>query len=333
MALVDEVRKLAGVAERLKGPVGNEANTKALLIEPLLSALGWDTTNLAHVLRDWPVHDNSSIDYALRIGDENVMLVEVRGVNENLDDERFTTRAVERVNDEGVLWCVTTNGLIYRVYRSDELVTTDEKLSFEVDLSKVAVGSPSDCANLPLLSRESLADGSLALWGEQKVFTDPRVRTVLAQLAAKPSAAFLDAINEAIGEHKVPRDRLRASLSRVLVVEGATRAAGRPAPTTREPQAEDRERDERPPAVVTPPKAETPHKDETPETTEATERGETTGKADTSDKAGSLETAKRRFLGGPTKASRDTAPADPNSFEVDPYAPLSSLDELDSADS
>ncbi len=333
MALVDEVRKLAGVAERLKGPVGNEANTKALLIEPLLSALGWDTTNLDHVLRDWPVHNNSSIDYALRIGDENVMFVEVRGVNDNLDDESFTTRAVERVNDEGVLWCVTTNGLIYRVYRSDELVPTDEKLSFEVDLSKVAVGSPSDCANLPLLSRESLADGSLALWGEQKVFTDPRVRTVLAQLAAKPSAAFLDAINEAIGEHKVPRDRLRASLSRVLVVEGATtRTPGKAAPTPRGSD-EDRGRDERPPPMA-PPKAEAPHRDEAREKTEAPERGEAAGKADTSDKAGSPETARRRFLGGPARASRDTAAPDPNSFEVDPYAPLSTSDEpFDDGDS
>jgi predicted type IV restriction endonuclease len=26
----------------VKGPAGNEANTKALLIEPMLAALGWD---------------------------------------------------------------------------------------------------------------------------------------------------------------------------------------------------------------------------------------------------------------------------------------------------
>jgi hypothetical protein len=84
-----------------------------------------------------------------------------------------------------------------------------------------------------------------------------------------------------------------------------------------------------------PPRAETPRRDETPETAEATERGETTGKADTSDKAGSPETTRRRFLGGPTRAPRESAPAsDPNSFEVDPYAPLSSSDEpLDDADS
>jgi hypothetical protein len=251
MALLDDVRKIAGVAERLKGPVGNEANTKALLIEPTLSALGWDTTNLDHVLRDWPMHENSSIDYALRIGDANVMFIEARGVNESLDDHSFTARAVDGANGEGVLWCAVTNGLIYRVYRTDEQVPTDQKLAFEVDLSRAAVGSPTDTANVPLLSRESLGDGSLALWGEQKVFTDPRVREVLAALAANPSAAFLDAINEAIGEHKVPRDRLRSSLGRVLVIETPPPGTRAPASTAPEPPARPRDTPITPDSSVT----------------------------------------------------------------------------------
>jgi hypothetical protein len=262
MALLDDVRKIAGVAERLKGPVGNEANTKALLIEPTLSALGWDTTNLDHVLRDWPMHENSSIDYALRIGDDNVMFIEARGVNESLDDAQFTARAVDGANGEGVLWCAVTNGLIYRVYRTDELVPTDQKLAFEVDLSRAAVGSPADTANVPLLSRESLGDGSLALWGEQKVFTDPRVREVLAELATTPSAAFLDAINDAIGDHKVPRDRLRASLGRVLVIETPP---GTKAPTPRAPELPARPRD----TPVTPEATGTFTKPQTPETATA----------------------------------------------------------------
>jgi hypothetical protein len=260
MALLDDVRKIAGVAERLKGPVGNEANTKALLIEPMLSALGWDTTNLDHVLRDWPLTNNSTIDYALRIGEQNAMFVEVRGLNESLDDEPFTAKAVDGTNGEGVLWCVVTNGLIYRVYRTDELVPTNEKLSFEIDLSRAAVGSPADAANVPLLSRESLGDGTLALWSEQKVFTDPRVRVVLSQLAARPTAAFLDAINEAIGEHKVPVDRLRASLGRVLVIE--TPPPGpRAASATRTPEVADRTQEAPPPPVTRapePPQAPAP---------------------------------------------------------------------------
>jgi hypothetical protein len=340
MALLDDVRKVAGVAERLTGPVGNEANTKALLIEPMLSALGWDTTNLDHVLRDWPVGNAGSVDYALRIGEDNAMFVEARGLNESLDDESFATRAVDSAGGEGVLWCAVTNGLIYRVYRTDEAVPTHEKLSFEVDLSKAAVGSPSDTATVPLLSRASVSDGSLALWGEQRVFTDPRVRAVLSELAAKPSAAFLDAINEAIGERKVPRDRLRTSLGRVLVIETGSKAAtprppalprreftpppastrtaapaARPEPAAQAPS--EPEAVEAPQPTATAPTTEAPKTDDTqhaqPEAAHAEEPTDTSP-AETA--------AKRRFLGGHGKGSKDDGGSD-----VDPYAPLSQLDD------
>ena len=51
MGLVEEVRKVLAAAGKLKGPAGNEANTKALLIEPMLAALGWDVTDVDHVVR------------------------------------------------------------------------------------------------------------------------------------------------------------------------------------------------------------------------------------------------------------------------------------------
>ena len=69
MGLVEEVGKVLAVAGRLKGPAGNEANTKALLIEPMLAALGWDVTDVDHVVREWRVFDNTALDYALKIDD------------------------------------------------------------------------------------------------------------------------------------------------------------------------------------------------------------------------------------------------------------------------
>ncbi len=225
MALMDEARRLCAVAERLKGSVGNEANTKALLVEPLLSALGWDATNIEHVVRDWPVHGDASIDYALRVDESTVVFVETRAVTDNLDDESFAGRTVDQVHREKVLWCVLTNGLHYMVYRADEQVPTADKLSFEFALPKAAAGSPADAAALPRLSRQALVDGSLELWGEQEVFTDPRVRKVLSALVRDPSPAFLDAVNEAIGERKVPTERLRKSIGRVLTVSAEKKGA------------------------------------------------------------------------------------------------------------
>ena len=79
MGLVEEVRKVLAAAGKLKGPAGNEANTKALLIEPMLAALGWDVTDVDHVVREWRVFDNTALDYALKIDDAPALYVEARG--------------------------------------------------------------------------------------------------------------------------------------------------------------------------------------------------------------------------------------------------------------
>ena len=86
MGLVEEVRKVLATAGKLKGPAGNEANTKALLVEPMLAALGWDVTDVDHVVREWRVFDNTALDYALKIDDAPALYVEAKGLNKNLED-------------------------------------------------------------------------------------------------------------------------------------------------------------------------------------------------------------------------------------------------------
>ena len=216
MALVDEVKKVLEIGEKLRGPAGNEANTKALLIEPMLSALGWDTSNLDHVVREWRVYDGTSLDYALKVGDTPALYVEAKAISKNLDDKQFIAQTVNYANNDGVVWCVLTNGLRYCVYKTNEPVAMEQKLLFEVDLADVAAGSAADAANsLQLLSRASLINGDLDLWGE-RVFTDTRVRKALSQLAADPPRGFLNAIELAIGAPAVARDRLKESIARVF---------------------------------------------------------------------------------------------------------------------
>jgi hypothetical protein len=236
MAFVDEIRRLVGVAERLKGPIGNEANTKALLVEPTLSALGWDTTNLEHTVRDWPVDKDASIDYALRIDDANVLLIETRGASESLDDEQFTARTLEYVSTEGVAWCVLTNGLIYRIYKTDEPVAIDRRPLIEVDLGDVGA-SAGATEDLSLLTRESLIDGSLQRRGDE-VYIDPRVQRALTQLVANPPAGFLDAVALELGAPEVAAGRLKESLARLSIVRsGAPPATPEAAPPPATPEA------------------------------------------------------------------------------------------------
>jgi hypothetical protein len=89
MGLAQTVEQALKTASKLKTSGGNEANTKALLIEPMLSALGWDTTDVDQVEREYRVYDNTALDYALRIDDELRLFVEAKAVAKQLEDKSF----------------------------------------------------------------------------------------------------------------------------------------------------------------------------------------------------------------------------------------------------
>jgi predicted transport protein len=217
MAVAQTVEKARQTAAKLKGSGGNEANTKALLIEPMLSALGWDTTDVDQVEREFRVYDKTALDYALKSDGELRLFVEAKAVGRPLEDKAFISQTVNYANNEGVVWCVLTNGLAYRVYKTNEPVAMEDKLLFEVD---IAEGSTSDVAQaLELIGREALANGALDDWGE-RVFTDNRVRQALATLAAKPPAELIEMLTKAMGKPEVPPDRLQDSLTRIIDVGG-----------------------------------------------------------------------------------------------------------------
>ena len=70
-----------------------------------------------------------------------------------------------------------------------------------------------------------MQDGDLDRFGE-RVFTDGRVRQALADLAADPPAALLNAITTRLGHPNVPVDALKRSLARILDAPAPAAAPG-----------------------------------------------------------------------------------------------------------
>lgn len=216
MALAETIDKALVNAEKLKANgSGNEANTKALLIEPLLAALGWDPVDLDAVEREVRVYEGTFLDYALKIGGSPRVYVEAKAVGENLDDKRYIAQAINYANNDGVVWCVLTNGVRWRVYKTNETAPMDQKRLFDVDLSDQTESSGEMQRLLRLVRREAVAGGELDRFGD-RVFTDGRVRAALAALAADPPAGFLELIGGRLGHPDVPRDALARSVARVL---------------------------------------------------------------------------------------------------------------------
>jgi predicted transport protein len=216
VALADSIPKLLETAAKMKaGSSGNEANTKALLIEPLLAALGWNPVDLDAVEREVKVFEGTFLDYALKLHGTARVYVEAKGLNENLDDKKFIAQAVNYANNDGVVWCVLTNGWRVRVYKTNEPVAMDRKLLFEVDLADGTETAGDKAKQLRLISRDSVEAGDLDRFGE-RVFTDGRVRTALAELAGDPPKAWLDAVSKKLGTPGVSPDALKRSLARIL---------------------------------------------------------------------------------------------------------------------
>jgi predicted transport protein len=238
MQLADAIEKvLANAAKLKKSDAANEANTKVLLIEPLLAALGWDPGDLDALQREHRVYDGSFLDYALKIDTHPRLFVEAKAVGKNLDDKQFIAQTVNYANNEGVLWCVLTNGIVYRVYKTNEPVPMEQKLLFEVDLgSEDAVATSETAKSLELISRQALLEGKLDGWGD-RVFTDERVRRALGQLAVQPTDAFLKELTALLGKPEVLGVKLRESLTRVLNVDSSkARGSGEVVPPKPKPR-------------------------------------------------------------------------------------------------
>ena len=211
-------KALANAAQLKQAGSANEANTRALVIEPVLASLGWDPGDLAQVDREYCVFDGTFLDYALKIDGTPRLFLEAKATGRSLDDKKFVSQTINYANNEGVVWCVLTNGLSYRVYKTNEPVPMEKKLLFATDLADAADGRMSEVVqSLQRVSSSSVAAGKLDEWGE-RVFTDIRVRAALQTLVTDPPDQLYALLETAVETPVPPRAQLRRSLQRILDV-------------------------------------------------------------------------------------------------------------------
>jgi predicted transport protein len=216
MTVAQTIPKALRAAGKLRASsAANEANTKAHVIEPLLSALGWDPLEIDSVDREVRVYDGTFLDYALKLSGAPRIYVEAKGLRESLDDKKFIAQAINYANNDGVLWCVLTNGVRWSVYKTNEPVAMDRKLLLEVDLAEEKDSTSEKAKLLGLISREAVEAGALDSFGE-RVFTDARVRAALESLSLDAPETLINAIGARLEGPNVQPDAIRRSLARIL---------------------------------------------------------------------------------------------------------------------
>jgi len=209
---IDVIRKrIRQIRER--NEVIGEQNTKAALIDPLLSALSWDLQEIDEVRREYrrKPQDNP-VDYALFLNRTECLLVEAKSLEKDLSDRKWISQNISYAAVVGVKWCVLTNGDEYRIYNSHAEVDVDEKLFRKVSISDSDSKFLLD--TIVLLSKDKM-HGSLLdeLWKAH--FIDRKVRLAFDNLLGEDDGPLIRAIcKKADG---VTHSEARAALKRAKI--------------------------------------------------------------------------------------------------------------------
>ena len=114
--LVDEIDRVKSEIKKFKTSLGpSEDQTRGILIDPMLRALGWNMGDSSQVYRQYPI-GGGRVDYALIDVDQKpVAIVEAKGLNKPLDDEHRKQVASYAKNIRRGL-SVLTNGDKWELY-------------------------------------------------------------------------------------------------------------------------------------------------------------------------------------------------------------------------
>lgn len=223
----DKLRQIISERVKLVNDIGmsslNESDTKSTIIEPILEEIGWDIRDPRIVTREYHTVAGTYVDYALMVDNEPKLLMEAKPLGSNLDHDKYTAQVVSYANNEGVGWCVLTDGIIWRIFKTDESVKGDRKLAFEINLMEIDDPDAKVLERLQLLSLESVSRGELHNLGSQ-MFFDSKVWAILEEILKTQDQALVNILQRKMKAFGVraPSAEIRESLIRFFDVGSET---------------------------------------------------------------------------------------------------------------
>lgn len=194
-----------------------ELPTRTIFVDPLLQALDWDVRNPEEVELEYPTIDGKSVDYAPKINRKPILFIEAKPLNDPLTDVKSITQVVGYAANAGVEWCILTNGVTYKVFRSTEKAEAPDKLLFEISFDpKQTKGMSTQqvAEQFARFSQDSMAKGILDDIGEE-VFTTGKIRKALDKLLMEPPAKLIRIIRSTIGDDSIKPIQVKNALKRI----------------------------------------------------------------------------------------------------------------------
>jgi predicted type IV restriction endonuclease len=191
-SFVDRVAQVIGRVADTTGALStlNETETRALLIDPLLVALGYES--LGQMRREFRLSASGQIvDYLLRAGNRQVV-VEAKAATSDLTP-RDASQLVGYCAQEGIRWALLTNGTHWQVFDIEVPGNWESKRVSDIDLLTAYRNERlvQDTEPLAHFALETLQTDEAPLrgWAHRE-----RVRHQLQQLVTDPNSSVIRAV-------------------------------------------------------------------------------------------------------------------------------------------
>ena len=146
------IKKFQPILERAKLNGVGESDTVTIVMEMLAEIFGYD--KFLEITSEHAIKGNKC-DLAIKIDGEIGLIVEVKAIGINLNEQHVTQAVNYAVNIErGVEWVIVTNGMNWRVYKVIFAKPIDQDLVIEINFAPDAPKNAKDVEVLYLFSKE-----------------------------------------------------------------------------------------------------------------------------------------------------------------------------------
>lgn len=153
--IMDKAKNITAYAS---SPKLSEADTRAVLIDPLLRALGYE--DVSDITREYYVRNSQEfIDYVIRLQGRNILAIEAKSLSAELTD-KAASQLVSYCSVDGIPWGVLTNGRSLKLYNAVMAGGIESKLMITIDLLAYnnEIEFNSIAAQLAMLSRTNMSE-------------------------------------------------------------------------------------------------------------------------------------------------------------------------------
>lgn len=162
--LVASLKRFQPVLAAAKARDIGEADTVTIVTDMLAEVFGFE--KYSEITSEYSIR-GTYCDLATKIDGQLRTLIEVKAIGSDLKDAHVK-QAVDYAANQGVDWCILTNGLAWRVYRVTFTKPIDAELVVEIDVASLDPKNEQHLDTLYLICKEGWAKSVLGDYHTQK---------------------------------------------------------------------------------------------------------------------------------------------------------------------